>query len=131
MRISDFIRQCNKHVFNKLTTWFCRRGIGPLSLITHWGRTSGRVYRIPALATYVDQWIIIPLSYGDHVDWLRNILAQDKCQILHKKDQFAATHLEIIPWDAALSHLPEGLRKTFARFHIETFLRMEHSPDST
>lgn len=124
-RIGDFIRQFNKFLVNKLTLWLARHGIGPFSIIQHIGRKSGHAYHTPVLATYVEQFIIIPLSYGDHVDWLQNILAQQGCQIFHNNQQFTAIHPEIIPGDTALSHLPEYRRRTFARFRIESFLRLE------
>jgi hypothetical protein len=79
------IRYFNKHIFNKITLAIADSGWGPFSVLHHVGRSSGRAYRTPVLASYVGETIIIPLSYGENVDWLRNILAQDGCVIVRKK----------------------------------------------
>lgn len=84
-KILGSIRTFNKHIFNKFTLPLAKKGIGPYLVLLHQGRTSGRSYQTPLLATYVDQAIIIPLAYGKQVDWLRNVQAQDRCQLLYKR----------------------------------------------
>ena len=51
----------NKYIFNPITLTLTERGKGPLSVVYHVGRHSGRTYRTPVLASFVDDTIIIPL----------------------------------------------------------------------
>ena len=125
----DFIRVFNKHFFNRITLWLSKRGKGPYSVITHKGRRTGRIYKTPVLATFVDDFIFIPLSYGDHVDWLRNVLAYDSCKILWKSKEITAIDPEVIEAGIAISFLPEDRRELFQRFEVDKFLRMTRSKE--
>jgi len=125
----EFSRLFNKYFFNRIILWFAKRGKGPYSVITHKGRRSERIYKTPVLATFVDELIFIPLSYWDHVDWLRNIIAYDGCKILWKGKETTALDPEVIEAETALSALPEGRRKLFEQFEVEKFLRLIRSKE--
>ena len=125
----DFVRLFNKYIFNRITLWLAKRGKGPYSVITHKGRRSELIYKTPVLATYIDEFIFIPLSYGDHVDWLRNILAYDGGKILWKGKEITALDPEVIEAETAFPFLPEGRRELLERFEVEKFLRLTRSKD--
>lgn len=127
----DSIRSFNKYIFNRITLTFAESEVGPFSVIYHTGRHSGRAYRTPVLATFVGEAIIIPLSYGENVDWLRNVLAQGGCEIVRKNQRFTVENPEVIDSPVALAILPEKRRKLFARFKLEKFLRLEKRHAST
>ena len=117
----DFIRVFNKHFFNRITLWLSKRGKGPYSVITHKGRRTGRIYKTPVLATFVDDFIFIPLSYGDHVDWLRNVLAYDSCKILWKSKEITAIDPEVI--EAGQDEMSGYIRKEGEEHeYLSTFL---------
>lgn len=120
-------RSCilNKYIFNRITLAFTERGMGPLSVVYHIGRRSGRTYRTPVLASYVGEAIFIPLSYGEDVDWLRNVLAQGGCEILRKKQRIDAINPEVIDAATALPMLPENHRRILERTKEEKFLRLQ------
>jgi len=120
----DGVRKFNKYIFNRITLTFAGRK-GPFSVLCHKGRHSGRTYRTPVLASYVNDTIIIPLSYGENVDWLRNVLAQGGCEIIRKNKRIGAANPEVIDPAVALAILPEERRKLFARFKLEKFVRMQ------
>ena len=124
------IRRFNKYIFNRITLTFAESEIGPFSVIYHTGRRSGRIYRTPVLATFIDKAIIIPLSYGENVDWLRNVLAQGGCEIIRKNQRMLAKNPEVIDAAVAFALLPENRRKLFERFKLEKFLRLQVHHDS-
>lgn len=119
------IRFLNKFVLNHLTLLFAGTNIGPFSKLVHKGRKSGKEYRTPVVATFVGDTIIIPLSYGDQVDWLQNILAAGSCEIVHRNERLIAANPEIVHSYEAINHLPEKRRRLFERFKLEKFLRMQ------
>ena len=124
-KIMDGIRIFNKYIFNRLTLSLTKSGRGPFSIVYHKGRRSGRVYQTPVLASYVDGMIIIPLSYGEKVDWLRNVLANGGCEIIRKKKKINTTNPEVIDSSVALEVLPEKRRRLFERHKLEKFLRLQ------
>jgi deazaflavin-dependent oxidoreductase (nitroreductase family) len=118
-------RLLNKYFFNRIVLTNTKSGKGPLSVVYHIGRQSGRTYQTPVLASYVEDKIVIPLSYGENVDWLRNVLAQGSCEISHKNRRMGATNPEVIDSAVALAILPEKRRKLFERTKEEKFLRLQ------
>jgi deazaflavin-dependent oxidoreductase (nitroreductase family) len=121
-KIMNGIRIFNKYIFNRLTLTLTKSGRGPFSIVKHKGRRSGRAYQTPVLASYVDEMIIIPLSYGEKVDWLRNVLAQGGCEIVRKKKKINATNPEVIDSSVAYEVLPKERRRLFERHKMEKFL---------
>lgn len=124
-RFVDGVRIFNKYIFNHLTLFIARRGIGPFSVIIHKGRRSGRTYQTPVLASHVGDRIIIPLTYGDHVDWLRNILAQDGCEMMWRREKFLVTNPTVVDAQTAAADLPPGRRDLLMRFDIDQFLSLQ------
>ena len=79
------------------------------------------------LVTHVGETVIIPLSYGESVDWLKNVLAQGGCEIVRKKQRMTAADPQVIEAEAAYALLPEDRRRLFKRFDLEKFVRMQVS----
>jgi deazaflavin-dependent oxidoreductase (nitroreductase family) len=121
----DRVRFFNKHFFNRLTLALTRWGYGPFILLQHRGRRSGRVYQTPVLATPVGDRIIIPLSYGEHVDWLQNVLAAGECKLIRNKLQSTGKTPQVISADEAATELPDKRRRLFQLFKVEKYLRLE------
>lgn len=119
------IRYFNKFIFNHFTLLFAGTNIGPFSKLIHKGRKSGKTFLTPVVATYIGEIVIIPLSYGEQVDWLRNILADGGCEIIYRKKRIATTYPEVVSGEVALSLLPEKRRHIFERFKLEKFLRLQ------
>jgi deazaflavin-dependent oxidoreductase (nitroreductase family) len=124
-KFMDGVRIFNKYLFNRITLIFAGGDRGPFSVIHHTGRHSGRAYRTPVLASYVDDQIIIPLSYGEKVDWLRNVLAAGGCEIVRKNERIRAVNPQVIDAADALALLPEERSKVFERFKLEKYLHLQ------
>ena len=125
----NFVRLFNKYIFNHITLWLAKSGKGPYSVVIHKGRRSGRIYKTPILASYIEDDIYVPLPYGDHVDWLRNVLAYDGCKLFRKGEEITALDPVVLEAETALSALPKGRRELFERFDVEKFLRLRQSTE--
>lgn len=68
--------------------------------------------------------VIIPLSYGEQVDWLQNVLAVDKCELMRNNHRTIGEQPEVITAVEASTLLPENRRNLFERFEVEKFLRL-------
>ena len=58
-----------------------RKGFRGAAQIRHTGRRSGRPYVTPASARLRADVIVIPLTFGNQSDWVRNIVAAGRCSI--------------------------------------------------
>jgi deazaflavin-dependent oxidoreductase (nitroreductase family) len=90
---------------NRLTSAIARTGHGPFSLIRHVGRRSGRTYETPIILGKVTEGFVAELTYGEKVNWYKNVLAADGCVVLHHRKQYNLTAIE--PCD------PERGRRAF------------------
>ena len=98
-RIKDRIRFFNRRILNPLTLTFAGRRHSPYAIVGHLGRRSRRTYTTPVVAAAVGDHFVIPLPYGDQVDWCRNVLAAGGCALAWNGDIYLAGEPEVI--DAA------------------------------
>jgi deazaflavin-dependent oxidoreductase (nitroreductase family) len=70
----------NLAITNRVTSPFAHRLPG-FGLITHVGRTSGRLYRTPVNVFRTSDGFMIALTYGQEAQWVKNILAAGGCRL--------------------------------------------------
>jgi deazaflavin-dependent oxidoreductase (nitroreductase family) len=83
-----------KNTLNRVTGQMARASHGPFSLIRHVGRKSGRTYETPVILVQVPEGFIAELTYGENVNWYRNIVAAGGCVVVHHRREYRVTHLE-------------------------------------
>ncbi len=76
------VRKFAKNVINPITKQFAGRSNTPFVLVRHVGRKSGKPYETPIIAIKKDGWFLIELTYGEGVDWYRNVKAANGCVIV-------------------------------------------------
>jgi len=73
-----------KNTLNRATVRLARSGHGPVSLIRHTGRKTGRAYETPLLLARHQGDFVAELTYGPGVSWYRNVEAAGHCTVLDK-----------------------------------------------
>lgn len=71
-----------KHTLNKLTSRAARTPGGPFTLVRHVGRKSGKTFETPIIVAPVPGGFVCELTYGDDVNWFRNIVAAGGCVLV-------------------------------------------------
>jgi deazaflavin-dependent oxidoreductase (nitroreductase family) len=82
------------HTLNRATSRIARSGHGPFSLVRHVGRKSGRTYEAPVILVKTSEGFIAELTYGDNVNWYRNVVAAGGCVVLHHRREYRVTSVE-------------------------------------
>jgi deazaflavin-dependent oxidoreductase (nitroreductase family) len=90
---SRFLRLLN-HTLNPVTSRIARSGHGPFSLICHAGRKSGHTYETPVILAKAPEGFIAELTYGDNVNWYRNVAAAGGCVVVHHRVAYRITQIE-------------------------------------
>ena len=86
------LRTFVKHFINPILRNVARSSHGPFALLRHVGRKSGTTYEIPIMVWRVEDGFVIVLTYGPHVDWLRNLQAARQGTLRwHKKEYMFQT----------------------------------------
>ena len=128
-QILGWIRQFNKRILNPFTLSFSGRPHSPYAIVRHVGRRSGRAYDTPVVAALAGDSFIIPLPYGEHVDWCRNVSAAGGCTVVWQGKAYRAGEPEVIDEAAGLpafSSLVQNLiRRNTRRTGNDQFLRLK------
>src|SRR5690348_16438889 len=82
------VRVFNHYVLNPILQRFAGRPGFYAALLRHTGRRSGRAYETPVVAMLVNDGVLIPLPYGAHTDWCRNVLAAGRCSMVFHGDTY-------------------------------------------
>jgi deazaflavin-dependent oxidoreductase (nitroreductase family) len=83
MPIPRLVARANRYLLNPLLLrvagW-----LPPFMIIEHRGRTSGKRYRTPVIGFFESggDSIVVVLTYGAQVDWLKNLAAADGGAVL-------------------------------------------------
>jgi deazaflavin-dependent oxidoreductase (nitroreductase family) len=96
-----FLRVLNV-TLNPVMRALARSGHGPVSLIRHVGRKSGREYVVPVMLARIPDAFVAELTYGPQVQWYRNIVAAGGCQVLHHGRVYLVDGVEDFDTEAGL-----------------------------
>jgi deazaflavin-dependent oxidoreductase (nitroreductase family) len=96
----------------------------PVALVKHRGRTSGREYRTPVLLKQIRGGFVLALTYGDKVDWYRNVVAAGGGVIgWHGKDYRVGAPVAM-DREAGIRAFPPPLRVILRLNHTEHFVKV-------
>lgn len=93
------------------------------AVITHVGRRSGHVYTTPVSALPFGEDFVIPLPYGAHTDWCRNVLAAGTCTLRWHGQEYLLEQPEVVPRAQVESELPLSGKNRLA--NIGAYLHRE------
>ncbi len=98
-------------------------------LVTHVGRRSGRVYQT-SLGTipYLDGFLL-PLGYGPHTDWYRNLTAAGTCTLAWKGRTYRLERPELISGHEAINAWPVASRILLRLAGIHDFVWLHRRRD--
>ena len=122
VRILDRVRRLNRTYLNPVVGRVAGRVPGPLVLLRHRGRASGRMYITPLIAQRTRVGYVIPLTYGDRTDWARNVLGAGKAEIRQRNQIFAVLKPAIVDETVALPLLPSFLHFAVQLVGIKRFI---------
>ena len=109
------IRTFNKHITNPLLRRFANASRGPFAVMRHVGRRSGKPYETTIMIWPMGDGFVIALTYGESVDWYRNMLAAGHGTLLWHGKVYAVGKPEPIGVETALPALPPAFRSILRR----------------
>ena len=119
-------RQFNKRSLNPLVVKIAGGRYSPVALVKHRGRTSGKEYRTPVLLKQVRGGFVLALTYGNKVDWYRNVVAAEGGTIRwHGRDYRVGAPVPI-EREAGIRAFPPPLRVILRLNETEHFIKMKN-----
>jgi deazaflavin-dependent oxidoreductase (nitroreductase family) len=101
-----------------------------LAVIHHRGRRSGRSYTTPLAARPTADGFVIPLTFGEQADWIRNVQAAGGCTIRWKGVDYQVIEPEVVDWASVRASFSPLERIMVPLIGIERFVRLRHAPAS-
>ena len=133
MPISRSITGFNRRYLNPVMRPIAGR-MPLMGVVEHTGRTSGRPYATPVLLFRSGNRVVIALTYGRDVDWVRNVVAAGGATIRSRGRDLAVVAPVIRTDDAGGVRLPWAVRQLLPRMGVHDFLQLRvmqgHRPGS-
>lgn len=97
------------------------------SVVRHTGRRSGRIYGTPVVAAEHGDTFLVALPYGERTDWLNNVLASGKADIVTKGETYSVDRPEVVPMAEATGYFRPKEQRLHRRFNVEFALRVHRA----
>jgi deazaflavin-dependent oxidoreductase (nitroreductase family) len=94
----------------------------PTAVVEHVGRTSGRNYETPVVATKTEDGYAIALPYGQNTDWLKNVLAAGHVTLRHAGAVHDLEGPEIVALDVVDASFAGKEQRAHRRFGVRDAL---------
>ena len=114
-----------KHTLNRVTLRAARSGRGPFSIVTSVGRKTGKTYETPIIVQPTQGGFMIELTYGDQVQWYKNVRAAGHCVITYRKVEHEIVGFEPVDAETGIAAFSPGQQRilsTLRRSHFVRFL---------
>jgi deazaflavin-dependent oxidoreductase (nitroreductase family) len=109
MPMPRWVARTNKHVLNPVVLRVAT-GVGPMAVVHHVGRRSGRAYRTPVFAFAYREGdavrVVLALTYGPGVDWVRNVEAAGSFGLERRGVRYAVDDVRRVTGEEGLRLLP-------------------------
>ena len=128
--ILERIRHFNRRYLNPFTLSFAGRKGGVYSIVEHVGRRSGQRYATPVVAMRWADGFVMPLPYGIHVDWYRNILAAGGCVVAWQGHAYRTVDPRLIPPEQGLAAFPRWVRRLLQNADTQAYLYLRLAAES-
>lgn len=123
MPIPHWVTRVNRVVANPILGLVSDR-VPPLATLHHVGRTSGRRYRTPVMAFRTPRGMVIALTYGPDVQWLRNIDAAGGARLVRAGRVLVLDDPVRLRGDAGARLVPSVVRWALRVMKVDEFVEL-------
>jgi len=99
-----------------------------LGVVVHHGRRTGREYSTPVDVFPAGDGFVVPLTYGADSDWVRNVLAEGGCTLIHRGGTYRLSEPRVVTAGAPTG-VPTPLRPVLGLLGVHEFLVCRRTDD--
>lgn len=127
MPIPKPVARFNKRFTNK-ALWPLVRHSGSFAQLVHRGRSSGRTYTTPVNVFDIDGGLVLALTYGRDVDWVKNVFSDGGCDVIRNDATSHCVNPRLVPIAEVRSAIPRSVRAILRVLNVADFVRMDVAP---
>ncbi len=124
MPMPRWVAQSNRRFLNPVMLRVAT-GVGPMAVVRHVGRRSGREYRTPVFAFAYgagpEVRVVLALTYGPDVDWLRNVESAGSFVLERRGEEYEVDDLRRVTGEDGLRLLPGWTSAVLRRTGVDEF----------
>ena len=121
MALPRKLTRFNRSVTNPIIRPFAARFVG-FGVLHHRGRNSGAIFETPFNAWRHGDWIVVALTYGDDVDWLKNARASEESTIVMRGQTVRVGRPVDLSTEDGMVLVPSMVRRVLALIKVERFV---------
>jgi deazaflavin-dependent oxidoreductase (nitroreductase family) len=96
-------------------------------VLRHTGRSSGKTYETPLGIEPTEDGFVIALVYGNDTQWLKNVLAAGRAEVVHDSVTYVVERPEVVPVERVVDYFKPSDRRLFGLFGVDSCLRLYHA----
>jgi deazaflavin-dependent oxidoreductase (nitroreductase family) len=123
MAVARFNRRVTNPVIGRIAG-----KVGPLAIVEHRGRRSGKSYRTPVMAFPEGEEMLFALTYGPAVDWVKNVIAAGGCSLLYHRRSIQLTDPRL-ERGSPPGAIPRIVRPFLRLLRVDEYLRLSTVDD--
>ena len=123
LRVARFNRRVTNPLLGTISDW-----LPPFATLHHVGRTSGRRYRTPVFAFSSPRGVVIALTYGPDVQWLRNVEAGGEARLVRRGRVLALNHPRRLHGQVGARLVPRVIRAGLRLMRVDDFVELATDP---
>ena len=123
LRVARFNRRVTNPLLGTFSDW-----LPPFATLHHVGRTSGRRYRTPVFAFARSRGIVIALTYGTEVQWLRNLEAGGEARLVRRGRVLVLSGPRRLHGQAGARLVPRAIRAGLRLMRVDDFVELAALP---
>ena len=112
-------------VVNPVTMTFAGH-VPPFAIVVHRGRTTGTTHRNPVMAYARGEEVIVALTYGSRVNWVRNTLAAGGCDMVRRGRRIGLVDPRVEVHEEPPPDFGPLERPVLRRAGVREYLRLRH-----
>ena len=97
---------------------------GPLTLLRHRGRRTGRAFATPVMSFARGDSLVIGVVYGPGSDWVKNVLASARVDVKRRGQSRQYECARLVERDEGLHLLPATVRGMYRALGVSYFVRL-------
>lgn len=127
MPIPLWVTRVNRRVTNPLLGTLSDR-LPPMASLHHVGRRTGRRFRTPVFAFRTPRGVVIALTYGPGVQWLRNLEAGGDARMVRRGQVLALSDPVRLNGEAGARLVPGIIRVGLRLMRVDDFVELTAVP---
>lgn len=121
MPLPEGLARFNRVATNKVMRPLARRMSG-FCVLRHTGRKTGNVYETPLNAFPDEDRIVVALTYGSDVDWLKNARASGQSVTIIGGEELTVGRPDPVTEPEGLGAVPPWVRLSLAVLNVDEFV---------